>query len=211
MCFLRELVGLVERNGSATNFKVYLLSLLRSSVCPEGSREYEVFNGNFMTAWKGTHNFRVWVASGPYTSLMELTPGHPHAGHLSMTDMRIRLSHTIQGLDKSRRINQTLATTGTAVVKTKEAVGGALTSARGAISHLWSSFTTTNNSTTTDSSLTESAMEVTETQCIDAQEQLDAMPAGEEAAKSVNEDKLEEGTDITLAESAVPSDMTATQ
>lgn len=57
-------------------------------------------------------------------------------------------------------------------------LGGALTSARGAISHLWSSFTTTNNSTTTDSSLTESAMEVTETQCVDAQEQLDAMPAG---------------------------------
>ncbi|XP_045129158.1 late secretory pathway protein AVL9 homolog isoform X3 [Portunus trituberculatus] len=193
-------------------FKVYLLSLLRSSVCPEGSREYEVFNGNFMTAWKGTHNFRVWVASGPYTSLMELTPGHPHAGHLSMTDMRIRLSHTIQGLDKSRRINQTLATTGTAVVKTKEAVGGALTSARGAISHLWSSFTTTNNSTTTvDCPLAESAMEVTEIQCIDAQDQSDAMPATEEAAKSVNEDKPEEGTDITLGESALPSDVAATQ
>ena len=61
----------------------------------EGSREYEVFNGNFMTAWKGTHNFRVWVASGPYNSLMELTPGHPHAGHLSMTDMRIRLSQYV--------------------------------------------------------------------------------------------------------------------
>ncbi|XP_063841565.1 late secretory pathway protein AVL9 homolog isoform X2 [Scylla paramamosain] len=193
-------------------FKVYLLSLLRSSVCPEGSREYEVFNGNFMTAWKGTHNFRVWVASGPYTSLMELTPGHPHAGHLSMTDMRIRLSHTIQGLDKSRRINQTLATTGTAVVKTKEAVGGALTSARGAISHLWSSFTTTNNSTTTaDSPLAESAIEVIETQYIDAQEHSNAMPAAEEAAKSINEDKLEEGTNITLAESALSSDMTATQ
>lgn len=36
----------------------------------------------------------------------------------------IKIFHsTIQGLDKSRRINQTLATTGTAVVKTKEVVG----------------------------------------------------------------------------------------
>lgn len=192
-------------------FKVYLLSLLRSSVCPEGSREYEVFNGNFMTAWKGTHNFRVWVASGPYSSLMELTPGHPHAGHLSMTDMRIRLSHTIQGLDKSRRINQTLATTGTAVVKTKEAVGGALTSARGAISHLWSSFTTTNNSTNTaESPLADSAMEATETQCIDAQEHSDAMPVAEKATKSVNEDKLEEAIDTTFTESA-PTDIIATE
>lgn len=33
----------------------------------------------------------------------------------------------------------------------------------------------------------------------------------EEAAKSVYEDKLEEGTDITLAESALPSDVTVTQ
>lgn len=30
---------------------------------------------------------------------------------------------TIQGLDRGRRLNQTLANTGTAVVKTKEAVG----------------------------------------------------------------------------------------
>nr|XP_053644228.1 late secretory pathway protein AVL9 homolog isoform X2 [Cherax quadricarinatus] len=139
-------------------FKVYLLSLLRSSVCAEGSREWEVFNGTFMSAWKETHNYRVWMASGPYPSLMELTPGHPHAGNLSMNDMRIRLSHTIQGLDKGRRINQTLATTGTAVVKTKEAVGGALTSARGAITNLWSSFTTSSNN-----ALTDPAMEATET------------------------------------------------
>lgn len=56
--------------------------------------------------------------------------------------------------------------------------GGALTSARGAISHLWSSFTTTNNSTNTaESPLADSAMEATETQCIDAQEHSYAMPA----------------------------------
>lgn len=183
-------------------FKVYLLSLLRSSVCPEGSREYEVFNGHFMTAWKGSHNFRVWVASGPYPSLMELTAGHPHAGHLSMTDMRIRLSHTIQGLDKSRRINQTLATTGTAVVKTKEAVGGALTSARGAISNLWSSFTTTNQSTgTTDSSLADSAMEATETQSTDMQEQENAVTATGDKNKSVDENKCEEEQDNPKVES----------
>ncbi|XP_045597913.1 late secretory pathway protein AVL9 homolog isoform X2 [Procambarus clarkii] len=147
-------------------FKVYLLSLLRSSVCPDGSRECEVFNGSFMSAWKGTHNYRVWMASGPYPTLMELTPGHPHAGNLSMNDMRIRLSHTIQGLDKGRRINQTLANTGTAVVKTKEAVGGAFTSARGAITNLWSSFTTTNinNTVVTETSHLDPAVEATETQ-----------------------------------------------
>ncbi|KAB7503200.1 Late secretory pathway protein AVL9-like protein [Armadillidium nasatum] len=105
------------------------------------SRENEVFNSSFISAWKETHNYRMWLAGGPYPSLLELTPGHPHAGHLSMNDMRIRLSHTIQSLDKGRRLNQTLASTGTAVVKTKEAVGGAITSAKGALSTLWTSFT----------------------------------------------------------------------
>ncbi|RXG57557.1 Late secretory pathway protein AVL9-like protein [Armadillidium vulgare] len=122
-------------------FKVYLLTMLRSSLCPDVSRENEVFNSSFISAWKETHNYRMWLAGGPYPSLLELTPGHPHAGHLSMNDMRIRLSHTIQGLDKGRRLNQTLASTGTAVVKTKEAVGGAITSAKGALSTLWTSFT----------------------------------------------------------------------
>ncbi|XP_042230694.1 late secretory pathway protein AVL9 homolog isoform X2 [Homarus americanus] len=167
-------------------FKVYLLSLLRSSVCPEGSRECEVFNGSFMSAWKGTHNYRVWMASGPYPTLMELTPGHPHAGNLSMNDMRIRLSHTIQGLDKGRRINQTLATTGTAVVKTKEAVGGALTSARGAITNLWSSFTTSSNSTMiSESSFMDPAMEATETQLKTDPEHLDDKTSTETAMEAV--------------------------
>lgn len=146
-------------------FKVYLLSLLRSSVCSEGSREHEVFNSSFVTSWKRSHNYRVWIASGTYPTLMELMPGHPHAGNLSMTDMRIRLSHTIQGLDKGRRINQTLATTGTAVVKTREAVGGALTSAKGAITNLWSSFTANNNNAGSgDESFTDAAIEATESQ-----------------------------------------------
>ncbi|XP_076033296.1 late secretory pathway protein AVL9 homolog isoform X2 [Oratosquilla oratoria] len=123
-------------------FKIYLLSLMRSSLCQEWGREWELFNSLFVNAWRNTHNYRVWSAAGPYMSLLELSPGHPHAGTLSMADMKIRLSHTIQGLDKGRKINQTLATTGTAVVKTREAVGGAITSAKGALTNLWSTFTT---------------------------------------------------------------------
>ncbi|XP_071537401.1 late secretory pathway protein AVL9 homolog isoform X4 [Panulirus ornatus] len=176
-------------------FKVYLLSLLRSSVCPEGSRECEVFNGCFMTAWKASHNYRVWMASGPYPTLMELTAGHPHAGNLSMNDMRIRLSHTIQGLDKGRRINQTLATTGTAVVKTKEAVGGAISSARGALTNLWSSFTANSGNTmATEASLADQAMEVTETQ-LDmlktAQEHLDDKTSTEAATEAVEDNSAQ--------------------
>ena len=75
-----------------------------------------------MSNWIETHNYRMWLAGGPYEAFTELAPGHPNAGTLSITDMRIKLSHSI-GLDRSRRINQTIANTGTAVVKTKEAVG----------------------------------------------------------------------------------------
>ncbi|XP_066953015.1 late secretory pathway protein AVL9 homolog isoform X3 [Macrobrachium rosenbergii] len=184
-------------------FKVYLLSLLRSSVYPDAARECEVFNGSFMTAWKETHNYRMWKASGPYPSLMDLMPAHPHAGNLSMTDMRIRLSHTIQGLDKGRRINQTLATTGTAVVKTKEAVGGALTSARGAITNLWSSFTTTSNtSLSTESSGLDQAVEAIEAQCNSEQTMQEAQ-YGEEVTETAGEREGEQ-------ESSHPADIEGT-
>ncbi|KAK4310949.1 hypothetical protein Pmani_017525 [Petrolisthes manimaculis] len=190
-------------------FKVYLLSLLRSSVCPEGNREYEVFNCHFMAAWRNSHNYRMWLAAGPYDNLMELTPGHPHAGNLSMTDMRIRLSHTIQGLDKSRRINQTLATTGTAVVKTKEAVGGALTSAKGAISNLWSSFTTTNpsNSNNSDPTLTDPATETHPEEPNSSQSNPDAemTPAPETAVEAVESISTSSSTEAAQATTISPS------
>ncbi|CAL4086197.1 unnamed protein product, partial [Meganyctiphanes norvegica] len=137
----------------------------------DGSREVEVYNGSYVSLLRNSHSYRVWSAEGPYPALMELTAGHPHAGHLSMSDMRIRLSHTIQGLDKGRRLNQTIVNTGAAAVKTKEAVGGVLTSAKGAITNLWSSFTTNNNMTAssegeisdmTSSELTLEAVEATE-------------------------------------------------
>ena len=56
------------------------------------SREHDVFNASFVAAWKKTNNYSTWLSNGPYFSLEEVAPGHPHAGTLSMSDMKIRLS-----------------------------------------------------------------------------------------------------------------------
>uniref|UniRef100_A0A2P2I3L7 Late secretory pathway protein AVL9 homolog n=1 Tax=Hirondellea gigas TaxID=1518452 RepID=A0A2P2I3L7_9CRUS len=141
-------------------FRVYLITMMRTSLLPEGSRELEMFNGCYMTAWRKTLHYQHWLNAGPYNKLMEVSPCHPNAGHLSIADVRIRLAHSLLGGERSRRINQTIASTGTAVVKTKEAVGGALTSARGAISSFWSSMTTAN--TQQQVPVAEEAVEATE-------------------------------------------------
>jgi hypothetical protein len=57
----------------------------------EGSRELEPFNLSFISAWKITHNFKMW-ASLQHEAILEVPPGHPYSGQLSVADMKLRLS-----------------------------------------------------------------------------------------------------------------------
>ena len=82
-----------------------------------------MFNSCFVSAWRETRHYQQWCSEGPYPQLLHISPCHPNAGHLSISDVRIRLQHSLLGGDRSRRINQTIASTGTAVKQTKEAVG----------------------------------------------------------------------------------------
>ncbi|KAK7793388.1 hypothetical protein R5R35_009268 [Gryllus longicercus] len=125
-------------------FRVYLLCLLRTSLLQEGSREIDHFNSNFMAAWKTTHNYKMWV-SNDHPGIWDLNPGHPFAGQLSVADMKLRLSHTMQNTEGGRKLNQAMASTGRAVATTGRAVGGALSQAKGALSSWWSTLTTTQN------------------------------------------------------------------
>ncbi|XP_018564564.1 late secretory pathway protein AVL9 homolog isoform X2 [Anoplophora glabripennis] len=105
-----------------TQFRIYLLCLLRTSMLPDGSREIDNFNANFITAWRDTHNYKIWL-SGVNPGILDVHPGHPFAGQLSVADMRLRLSHTMQNTESGRKINQAMASTGKAVVTTSKAVG----------------------------------------------------------------------------------------
>ncbi|XP_059474861.1 late secretory pathway protein AVL9 homolog [Neocloeon triangulifer] len=125
-------------------FKVYLLSLLRTSMLNEGSRELDFFNAIFISAWKDSYNYKYWI-SKDYGAIMDVPPGHPFAGQLSMADMKLRLSHTMQNTEGGRKLSQAMVNTGRAVTHTGKAVGGAISQAKGAFSSWWSNITSQPN------------------------------------------------------------------
>jgi hypothetical protein len=59
--------------------------------------------------------------------------GHPFSGHLSMDDMKLHLSNTISNTEGGKKVSAAVSNTG-------RVVAGGLSSAKGAISSLWSSF-----------------------------------------------------------------------
>ncbi|KFM58158.1 Late secretory pathway protein AVL9-like protein, partial [Stegodyphus mimosarum] len=122
-----------------SQFKLYLLSVMRTSEIEAGGKEGESFNINFLNAWKSTHNYKMWSSSS-HLGILEVNPGHPFQGQLSMSDMKLKFSHTMQSSERGRRLNTAVVNTGKAVVQTGKAVGGALTSAKSVVSSWWSSF-----------------------------------------------------------------------
>ncbi|KAF0297939.1 Late secretory pathway protein AVL9 [Amphibalanus amphitrite] len=115
-------------------FRLYLYMLLRTSLLPDGSAEHTLYNSWYMAALKETPSYVQW-ADGQHLGVLELNPGHPCSGQLSMADMRLRISQTFQSSERGRRVSQVAAMTG-------RAVGGALTVARGALTSWWSSLAT---------------------------------------------------------------------
>ncbi|KYN21345.1 Late secretory pathway protein AVL9 like protein [Trachymyrmex cornetzi] len=123
-----------------TQFRVYLLSMLRTSM-QQDTRQSDHYNAAFMSAWRTTNNYKTWYSASK-SEIHNIEPGHPFAGQLSVQDMKLRLSHTMQNTESGRKLNQAMATTGRAVATTGKAVGGALSQAKGAFSNWWTTLTT---------------------------------------------------------------------
>lgn len=121
-------------------FKLYLVCMLRTSLLEEGSRELEAYNSSFIAAWQKTRNGKRWI-QGEHLGVLEVNPGHPYQGQLSMSDMKLRISHTMQSSERGRKINEAVASTGRAVAQTGKALGGALTNAKSAVSSWLHTFT----------------------------------------------------------------------
>ncbi|XP_017888645.2 late secretory pathway protein AVL9 homolog, partial [Ceratina calcarata] len=122
-----------------TQFRVYLLSMLRTSM-QQDTRQSDHYNSAFITAWRSTNNYKMWC-SCEKPEMNNIEPGHPFAGQLSVQDMKLRLSHTMQNTESGRKLNQAMASTGRAVATTGKAVGGALSQAKGAFSNWWTTLT----------------------------------------------------------------------
>ncbi|XP_042366282.1 late secretory pathway protein AVL9 homolog [Plectropomus leopardus] len=122
-------------------FTLYLHSLLSSTLQQDNERLLADFGAPFIAAWRITHNYRVWY-SNKHPAMAAITPGHPFQGQYSVTDVKLRLSHSVQNSERGKKIGNAMMTTSRSVVQTGKAVGqsvgGALTSAKSAMSSWFS-------------------------------------------------------------------------
>ncbi|KAK2814359.1 hypothetical protein Q5P01_000588 [Channa striata] len=122
-------------------FTLYLHTLLSSAIQQENERLLADYGAPFIAAWKITHNYRVWY-SNKHPAMTSITPGHPFQGQYSVADVKLRLSHSVQNSERGKKIGNAMITTSRSMVQTGKAVGqsvgGALTTARSAMSSWFS-------------------------------------------------------------------------
>ncbi|XP_034840605.1 late secretory pathway protein AVL9 homolog isoform X1 [Maniola hyperantus] len=135
-------------------FASYLIYLMRTSLLPEGSREIESYNTQFMSAFKATPAYEKWLKAtnnADIEAFVNLMPLHPFSGQLSVADMKLKFAHTMSTTEGGRKVTAAVASTGRAVASTSRAVGGALSHARGALSGWWSALTAPSSAPSTAS------------------------------------------------------------
>ncbi|KAM7121652.1 late secretory pathway protein AVL9 homolog isoform 1-T1 [Molossus nigricans] len=125
-------------------FAVYIHALLAATLQLDNEKILSDYGTTFVTAWKNTHNYRVWN-SNKRPALAEINPNHPFQGQYSVSDMKLRFSHSVQNSERGKKIGNVMVTTSRNVVQTGKAVGqsvgGALSSAKTAMSSWLSAFT----------------------------------------------------------------------
>ncbi|NXI28717.1 AVL9 protein, partial [Sterrhoptilus dennistouni] len=72
-------------------FSAYLHALLAAVLQPDNEKILSDFGTAFVTAWKNTHNYRVWN-SNKHPALAEVNSSHPFQGQYSVSDVKLRLS-----------------------------------------------------------------------------------------------------------------------
>nr|XP_057916418.1 late secretory pathway protein AVL9 homolog [Doryrhamphus excisus] len=122
-------------------FTLYIHALLASSLQQDNERLLADYGAPFVTAWKITHNYRLWH-SNVHPAMAAITPGHPFQGQYSVADVKLRLSHSVNNSERGKKLGNAMMTTSRSVVQTSRAVGqsvgGALTSAKSAMSSWFS-------------------------------------------------------------------------
>ncbi|XP_075068699.1 late secretory pathway protein AVL9 homolog [Mixophyes fleayi] len=124
-------------------FALYLHSLLSATAQPDNEKMLSDYGSAFVGMWKITHNFRVWN-SNKHPALAEVNPSHPFQGQYSVADVKLRFSHSVQNSERGKKIGNAVVTTSRSMVQTGKAVGqsvgGALISAKSAMSSWLSTF-----------------------------------------------------------------------
>ncbi|XP_078395919.1 late secretory pathway protein AVL9 homolog isoform X2 [Cetorhinus maximus] len=124
-------------------FALYIHSLLATTLQPDNEKMLADYGNLFVTAWKNTHNFRVWN-SNKHPAVTEVNPGHPFQGQYNVSDVKLRLSHSVQNSERGKKLGNAMISTSRSMVQTGKAVGqsvgGALTSAKSAMTSWFSTF-----------------------------------------------------------------------
>ena len=111
-------------------FRFYLVCLLRSSLEPAESGVMHLFHSHYMELLRETRFHRSW-SRGPHPgALSGLVVGHPCSGAVGVADVKLRLANTMHNTDGGKKVTAAMANTG-------RVVGGAVTSAKGALSSWW--------------------------------------------------------------------------
>ncbi|KAI5619683.1 late secretory pathway protein AVL9-like isoform 2, partial [Silurus asotus] len=122
-------------------FTHYMHTLLASTLQQESEKLLVDYGSVFISAWRNTHNYRVWCSS-QHPAFAQITPGHPFQGQYSVADVKLRFSHSVQNSERGRRLGSAMMSTSRSVVQTGRAVGqsvgGALNSAKTVMSSWFS-------------------------------------------------------------------------
>ncbi|KAJ0059960.1 hypothetical protein NL108_016980, partial [Boleophthalmus pectinirostris] len=102
-------------------FTLYLHSLLASALHQDNERLLADYGAPFITAWKMTHNYRVWI-SNKHPGMTHITAGHPFQGQYSVADVKLRLSHSVQNSERGKKFGNAMMTTSRSMVQTGKAV-----------------------------------------------------------------------------------------
>ncbi|XP_038615518.1 LOW QUALITY PROTEIN: late secretory pathway protein AVL9 homolog [Tachyglossus aculeatus] len=125
-------------------FAVYVHALLAASLQLDNEKLLSDYGTTFVATWRNTHNYRVWN-SNKHPALAEVNPSHPFQGQYSVSDVKLRFSHSVQNSERGKRIGNAMVVTSRNVVQTGKAVGqsvgGAFTSAKTVMSSWLSTFT----------------------------------------------------------------------
>ena len=110
-------------------FRFYLVCLMRTSLLPQEAGEMHLYNSHFMSQLRQTKFHRSWVRDPP-VPVLGLVPGHPCSGAVAMSDVRLRLSHTMTNTEGGKKVSAAVSNTG-------RAVAGGLGAAKGALTSWW--------------------------------------------------------------------------
>ena len=92
--------------------RFYMTCLLRSSLEEASAPLSDHFHSQYVSSLRATRHYRAWRAGVP-PGLAALSPGHPCSGqHLSMADMKLRLSHNLTNTEGGKKVTAAVQSTG---------------------------------------------------------------------------------------------------